>query len=210
MEVTLVSTAPAPRVIYKAGTDRVKLLSSIDLITPDSAAPKFIDALAEAADRAAKEKADKEEKGNYFPVIFIVGNNGLEGSNPRDYQVNKLFKRRSRELATVHVVMLSSSSRSARHRRRHEPDRGRHQADAADRRALRGDRRADEAHELLPEFADADRAEPGAAVEPVPNHLPAAGRLQAAADHRRDAARRHLRGAHLRRARSVTICMKPC
>jgi len=110
MEVTLVSTAPAPRFIYKAGNDRVKLMSSIDLLTPDSAAPRFIDALAEAADRAVKEKAGKEVK-NFFPVFFIVGNNGVEGSNPRDYQVNKLFKQTLESSATVHVVMLSSSSR---------------------------------------------------------------------------------------------------
>jgi hypothetical protein len=110
MEVSLISTAPAPRFVYKAGNDRVKLMSSIDLLTPDSAAPRFIDALAEAADRAAKEKAGKEIK-NFFPVFFIVGNNGVEGSNPRDYQVNKLFKQTLESAATVHVVMLSSSSR---------------------------------------------------------------------------------------------------
>ena len=110
MEVSLISTAPAPRFVYKAGNDRVKLMSSIDLLTPDSAAPRFIDALAEAADRAAKEKAGKEIK-NFFPVFFIVGNNGVEGSNPRDYQVNKLFKQTLESSATVHVVMLSSSSR---------------------------------------------------------------------------------------------------
>jgi hypothetical protein len=110
MEVSLISTAPAPRFVYKAGNDRVKLMSSIDLLTPDSAAPRFIDALAEAADRAVKEKAGKEVK-NFFPVFFIVGNNGVEGSNPRDYQVNKLFKQTLESSATVHVVMLSSSSR---------------------------------------------------------------------------------------------------
>ena len=110
MEVTLLSTAPAPRFIYKPGSDRVKLMSSIDLITPDSAAPRFIDALAEAADRAVKEKAGKE-KNQFFPVFFIVGNNGVEGSNPRDYQVNKLFKQTLESAATVHVVMLSNSSR---------------------------------------------------------------------------------------------------
>jgi hypothetical protein len=110
MEVSLISTAPAPRFVYKAGNDRVKLMSSIDLLTPDSAAPRFIDALAEAADRAVKEKAGKEVK-NFFPVFFIVGNNGVEGSSPRDYQVNKLFKQTLESAATVHVVMLSSSSR---------------------------------------------------------------------------------------------------
>jgi hypothetical protein len=110
IEVSLLSTAPAPRFVYKPGTDRVKLMSSIDLITPDSAAPRFIDALAEAAERAAKDKAGKE-KNNFFPVFFIVGNNGVEGSSPRDYQVNKLFKQTVENAVTVHIVMLSNSNR---------------------------------------------------------------------------------------------------
>ena len=110
IEVSLISTAPAPRFIYKQGNDRVKLMSSIDLITPDGAAPRFIDALAEAAERAAKEKAGKE-KNNFFPVFFIIGNNGVEGSSPRDYQVNKLFKQTIENAVTVHIVMLSNSSR---------------------------------------------------------------------------------------------------
>lgn len=110
MEVSLISTAPAPRFIYKPGNDRVKLMSSIDLLTPDSAAPRFIDALAEAAERAAKERAGKE-KNNFFPVFFIIGNNGVEGSSPRDYQVAKLFKQASENAVTVHIVMLSNASR---------------------------------------------------------------------------------------------------
>src|SRR5436309_4593888 len=82
MEVTIVSIDPAPRFIYKAGSDRVKMLSSLDLLIPDSGAPKFIDALAEAADRVNKEKADKnKEKGNFFSVFMMVGSAGLEGSS---------------------------------------------------------------------------------------------------------------------------------
>jgi hypothetical protein len=113
MEVTLVSFSPAPRAIYKPGTDRTKLLSAVDLIIPDSGAPKFIDALSEAADRVAKDKKDKnKEKGNYFPVIMMVGSSGLEGSNARDYQVTKLFKDVQDSAATVHVVMQSNPNRS--------------------------------------------------------------------------------------------------
>jgi len=113
MEVTLVSFSPAPRAIYKPGTDRVKLLAAVDLIIPDSGAPKFIDALSEAVDRAAKDKKDKKEKGNYFPVIMMVGSSGLEGSNARDYQVTKMFKDIQDSASTVHIVMQSNSNRSS-------------------------------------------------------------------------------------------------
>ena len=113
MEVSVVSIDPAPRWIYKPGADRVKLLSSLDLLIPDQGAPKFIDALSEAADRVSKDKGEKnKEKGNYFPVLMIVGSSGLEGSNPRDYQVTKLFKDIQDSATTVHVVMQSNSNRS--------------------------------------------------------------------------------------------------
>jgi hypothetical protein len=113
MEVTIVSIDPAPRFIYKAGNDRVKMLSSLDLLIPDNGAPKFIDAMAEAADRVNKEKTDKnKEKGNYFPVLMMVGSAGVEGSNPRDYQINKLFKQVADNAITVHVVMQQNPNRS--------------------------------------------------------------------------------------------------
>ena len=113
MEVTIVSIDPAPRFIYKAGSDRVKMLSSIDLITPDSGAPKFIDAMSEAAERVDKEKKDKnKEKGNFFPVFMMIGSAGLEGSNPRDYQIQKLFKQVGDNAITVHVVMQQNPNRS--------------------------------------------------------------------------------------------------
>ena len=113
MDVTIVSTDPAPRFIYKTGNDRVKMLSSLDLITPDQGAPKFIDAMSEAADRVDKDKKDKnKEKGNYFPVLMMVGSAGLEGSNPRDYQIQKLFKQVQDNAITVHVVMQQNPNRS--------------------------------------------------------------------------------------------------
>ena len=113
MEVSVVSIDPAPRWIYRPSNDRVKLLSSLDLLIPDQGAPKFIDALSEAADRVDKDKKDKnKEKGNYFPVFMMVGSAGLEGSNPRDYQVNKLFKQVSDNSVTVHIVMQQNSQRS--------------------------------------------------------------------------------------------------
>ena len=114
MEVSIISTDPQPRFIYKAGNDRVKMLSSLDLLIPDSGAPKFIDALSEAAERINKDKTDKnKEKGNYFPVLMMVGSAGLEGSSPRDYQINKMFKQIGDNAITLHVIMQQSTTRSS-------------------------------------------------------------------------------------------------
>ena len=113
IDMTIVSIDPAPRFVYKGGADRVKILSSLDLLIPDQGAPKFIDAMAEAADRVDKEKKDKnKEKGNFFPVLMMVGSSGVEGSNPRDYQIQKLFKQVSDNAITVHIVMQQNPNRA--------------------------------------------------------------------------------------------------
>ena len=56
------------------------MVQGADRIAPDSAAPRFIEALNEAASRIDKEK------GNYFPVVVILGSMSAEGSsfNERD------------------------------------------------------------------------------------------------------------------------------
>ena len=70
--------------------------------------------MAEAAERVNKDKTDKnKEKGNYFPVLMMVGSSGLEGSNPRDYQIAKLFKQVVDNAITVHVVMQQNPNRSS-------------------------------------------------------------------------------------------------
>ena len=82
MEVTLVSIVAGAAVHLQA---RHRSREAAEQRRPDHSrqrgAPKFIDALAEAADRAAKDKKDKKEKGNYFPVFMMVGSSGVEGSN---------------------------------------------------------------------------------------------------------------------------------
>jgi len=114
MEVQIVSTDPAPRFIYKAGSDRVKMLSSLDLLIPDGGSPKFIDAMSEATDRINKDKIDKnKEKGNYFPVLMMVGSAGSEGSNARDYQVTRMLKQVVDNAITVHIVMQQNPNRSS-------------------------------------------------------------------------------------------------
>ena len=114
MEVSILSTDPVPFFIYKPGADRVKMLAAVDLLSPDEGAPRFIDAMTEAADRISKDKTGKnKEKANYFPVLMMVGSSGTEGSDARDSQVNRMFKQVADHAITVHVVMQRNTSRSS-------------------------------------------------------------------------------------------------
>jgi hypothetical protein len=106
IEVSTISIDPIPRVLYK-GTDHAKVLSSIDILSPDTGAPRFIDGLTEASDRINKDKTDKKnpEKGNYFPVLMVLGSDGSEGSGVRDSDIAKMLKQVTDNGVTAHVLI---------------------------------------------------------------------------------------------------------
>ena len=101
VETSLISIAPQPRWIVRPTTDRQKLLAGVDLLAPDSGAARFVDAIAEAADRISKDKS------NHFPVVMMVTTAGAEGSQPRESQIEKLVKQIAERAATVHIVMVT-------------------------------------------------------------------------------------------------------
>jgi hypothetical protein len=105
IEMSLVTTAPQPRFIVRPTMDKQAVIQGADRIVPDSGAPRFIEALNEAAARIDKEK------GNYFPVVVIVGSTTAEGSSFVERDVQRMLQRFS-ERSTVHVIMLSTGAQS--------------------------------------------------------------------------------------------------
>ena len=90
--------------------DKQALVQGADRIVPDSGAPRFIEALNEAAARVDKEK------GNYFPVVVILGSTTADGSSFVERDVQRMLQRFA-ERSTVHVIMLSTArSRPVRNR----------------------------------------------------------------------------------------------
>jgi len=108
IEMTLYSTAPQPRNLVKPTTDKQAMMQGADRITPDSGAARFVEALNEAAARVDKEK------GNYFPVVVIVGSTTAEGSTVMERDVQRMMQRFNDRAATVHVIMLSTGAQSSR------------------------------------------------------------------------------------------------
>jgi len=107
IEISLVTTAPQPRMVVRPTMDRQALTQGVDHIAPDSGAARFVEALNEAAGRVDKEK------GNYFPVVVIIGTTTAEGSQVLERDVTRMLQRFSDRAATVHVVMLNPGGRSA-------------------------------------------------------------------------------------------------
>jgi hypothetical protein len=108
IEMSLYTTAPQPRNIVRPTMDKQAMTQGADRITPDSGAARFVEGLNEAAARIDKEK------GNYFPVVVIVGSTTAEGSSVIERDVQRMLQRFSDRAATVHVLMLSTGAQSAR------------------------------------------------------------------------------------------------
>jgi von Willebrand factor type A domain len=107
IEMSLYTTAPQPRNIVKPSTDKQALVQGADRIVPDSGAPRFIEALNEAAARVDKDK------GNYFPVVVILGSTTAEGGSFMERDVQRMLQRFA-ERSTVHVIMYTTGAQSAR------------------------------------------------------------------------------------------------
>jgi hypothetical protein len=111
VEVSLQTTAPQPRFLVRPTTDKGAVLGGVDLLTPDSSAGRFVDGLIETAARFDKERADKE-RGNFFPVIVIVGSLSAEGSSIRDRDVQRMIQQLGTRAMTAHVVMVGPTNQS--------------------------------------------------------------------------------------------------
>ena len=107
IEMSLITTAPQPRYIVRPTMDKQAVIQGADRIAPDSGAARFVEALNEAAARVDKEK------GNDFPVVVILGSTTADGSSYQERDVQRMLQRFSDRAASVHVVMLSTGSRSA-------------------------------------------------------------------------------------------------
>ena len=102
LETTIVTTAPQPRFLVRATTDRKALLDGVDKLAPDSSAGRFVESLGEALQRFERDKAD------FFGVIVTLGT--TSGDNRvLDRDINQIFERAQKRPTTVHVIMLAAS-----------------------------------------------------------------------------------------------------
>ena len=72
IDTTLVTTSPQPRFLVRATRNRDELLKGVERLAPDSGAGRFTESLAEAAERANKDK-------NAFTVIITAGSTSGDG-----------------------------------------------------------------------------------------------------------------------------------
>jgi hypothetical protein len=104
-ELTIVTTAPQPRFLVRATTDKAMLLQGVDRLTLDSGTGRFIESLAEATQRIERDKVD------HFPVIVSVATTAGD-NNVMERHVNATAKRMEEKPIVLHVAMLSAGTGS--------------------------------------------------------------------------------------------------
>jgi len=107
VEVTLITTSPQPRVVVKPTTDRVQILRGINLFAPESARPRWSDAVVEFSQRLQKEAKDKKATP-YLPVLVMVSTISLESRSYEPDDIQKAVKYLMTRKAKVNAVLAST------------------------------------------------------------------------------------------------------
>ena len=104
VDTTLVTTSPQPRFLVRATKNRDELLKGVDRLAPDSGTGRFTESLAEAAERANKDK-------DTFPVIIAAGTTSGD-AKILDSEVKRALDQIGHKPMIIHVL-LYAGERSA-------------------------------------------------------------------------------------------------
>jgi hypothetical protein len=107
VEVTLISTAPQPRMVVRATTDRVQILRGISGFAPERTRPRFTDALVEYSKRLEQEAKDKRA-APYLPVLVMVSTASTETTTYQPDQIQKAVEFLVKRHAKFNAVIVST------------------------------------------------------------------------------------------------------
>ncbi|HTM03142.1 MAG TPA: VWA domain-containing protein [Vicinamibacterales bacterium] len=104
LEVTLVTTAPQPRMLEPATTDRAKLVAAIDRLTPDAGSGRFVEGLFEAMNRVDQ---DRDDNADYVIVNVATSTGEL---NFREDDVKKTAEQVRKHHPTIYTILLNANN----------------------------------------------------------------------------------------------------
>jgi hypothetical protein len=107
VEVTLITTSPQPRTVVKPTTDRAQLLRGINGFAPESARPRFSDAVVEFSQRLQKEAKDKKI-APYLPILVMVSTIAIETRSYEPDDIQKAVQYLMTRKAKVNAVLAST------------------------------------------------------------------------------------------------------
>lgn len=99
VEAALVVTSPQPRFLVRATRNKDELLKGVDRLAPDSGTGRFTESLAEAAERAARDK-------DAFTVIIAAGSTSGE-ARASEADMRRALDRVGGSPMLVHVLLYA-------------------------------------------------------------------------------------------------------
>jgi hypothetical protein len=104
VEITLITTAPQPRMVVRPTTNRTQVLRGITAFAPEQARPRFSDALVEYSDRLQHEPTDSR----YMPVLLMVSTAAIETRSYQPKDIEKAVAYLVTRHAKVNAIVLST------------------------------------------------------------------------------------------------------
>lgn len=105
VDTTLVTTSPQARFLVRATKNRDELLKGVDRLAPDTGTGRFTESLAEAAERANKDK-------DAFSVIIAAGTAAAEG-RVLESDMQRALEQVGRKPMIVHVLLYAGDRPTA-------------------------------------------------------------------------------------------------
>ena len=112
VEMTVITTAPQPRMVVRPTTDRAQILRGINGFGPDDEAPRFTDAMVEFSERLEREVRDKKPL-NYTPVLLMVSTTAPEVTSVQRDEIENAIKFLVVRGARMFVTMTSTRTGDA-------------------------------------------------------------------------------------------------
>jgi hypothetical protein len=112
MEVGVIALAPNPRWLARPSANRVQILRSVQLLTPDEFPSRTSDALVEYAQRLDRDFRGElaAERPPYVPVLVVLGSTGLDGSQVRRDDLRDMLESMVTHGVRTYFSMLSQHS----------------------------------------------------------------------------------------------------
>ena len=107
IEITLISTAPQPRMVVRPTLNREQVLRGINGFAPEQESPRFTDTLVEYSQRLEKELRDAK-KVDYLPVLIMVSTTANEAASYEVPAIQKALTFLQQRKSKVYMAMVAT------------------------------------------------------------------------------------------------------
>jgi hypothetical protein len=106
IEMTLITTAPQPRMVVRPTTNRDQILRGINGFAPENESPRFTDALVEYSERL-QEELEEKKRADSLPVLIMISTTANEAASYEVAEVQRGLNFLQARKAKVFVTMIA-------------------------------------------------------------------------------------------------------